>query len=554
MKNSLKNVAGEQPDNSSILTRMEDILFHSKEYIFAAKEDCTLIFANEQWRRYHSLDTDSSLIGMKMTEISPIIISEEMWTQFVTRVKQAKGQQIVIELSNPMPLYPELELLEGTLYYQSDENGAGIIWGFGRDKTKQLHHEQELERQNEKLKEAKEKAENSDHNKSAFLANMSHEIRTPLNAIVGFSRIIAESDRAEDRKNYYDMVASNSERLLQLINEILDLSKMEAGRIEFVIAPVRLHQMCKEVYEAHQFRCPEDVKLIFEPSDDQIRISTDKNRIIQVLSNLIGNAFKFTTHGSISYGYRRVGKQIEFHVTDTGTGIAPEKIDTVFDRFVKANNTVQGTGLGLSICKTIVEKLGGDISVASIPNRQTTFSFTLPNRLEEEEEMPSLFDTEMQPKPAEAPVPQAQQPAAETPPAPVAPAAPTPASTESNDGQRKVVLVAEDENYNYILVKAILGKKYDLVHAVDGIKAVQLFKDSNPDVILMDMRMPNLGGLDATRIIRELSADVPIIAFTAFAFDQDKQAAYEAGCNDFLTKPFRQEDLLDIIVKWAFRA
>ncbi|MDR0894866.1 MAG: response regulator [Prevotellaceae bacterium] len=542
IKSILKDIADKQrSDKSGIGMQMENALYHSKEHIFAANEEGTLLFANEQWRRYHNLEDSEPLADIKLIDVSPVISSNGQWKRLVEKLKNQKRFGIV--LSNPMPLYPEFESIDITLYYVSEGNGKkGTIWGFERDNTLNMRHEQEMERENEELREAKEKAENSDHNKSAFLANMSHEIRTPLNAIVGFSRIIAESDNAEDRKNYYDMVASNSERLLQLINEILDLSKMEAGRIEFVLAPVKVHQMCKEVYEAHVFRCPEDVKLIFEPSDENIRISTDKNRIIQVLSNLIGNAFKFTTHGSISFGYRRTGKVIEFHVTDTGAGIAPEKIDTVFDRFVKANNTVQGTGLGLSICKTIVEKLGGDISVVSEPNKQTTFKFTLPNRLDEAEDIPSLFDAPTE-KSSAAPVAGTETSAA----------TPTTAPAADDPDQKKTVLVAEDENYNYILVKAILSKKYNLVHAENGLKVVSLFEEVNPDVILMDMRMPQMGGLDATRIIRQLSPTVPIIAFTAFAFDQDKQAAFEAGCNDFLTKPFKQEDLLDIIVKWINR-
>jgi signal transduction histidine kinase/CheY-like chemotaxis protein len=578
----IKSILRKTSTNTTACASLEmgDVLFHSKEYIFAASaEDSALLFANEQWRKYHSLTTDEPVDKIRIIDISPVVFTLEKWEEVVERVKASRNG-LDISLTSPMPLNPELEAVTGTLYYQPDrkEPNKGVIWGFGRDNTAFILHEQESEHEIEELKEAKEKAENSNHNKSAFLANMSHEIRTPLNAIVGFSRIIAESEREEDRKSYYEMVSSNSERLLQLINEILDLSKMEAGRIEFVIAPVSLHQMCREVYEAHVFRCPEEVKLIFEPSDEQIRISTDKNRIIQVLSNLIGNAFKFTTHGSISFGYQRAGKMVEFHVTDTGAGIAPEKIDTVFDRFVKATSTVQGTGLGLSICKTIVEKLGGDISVASEQGKQTTFTFTLPNKLDDENEgMGDLFDLQAEvqrelqnqeatqnregvqaqgERTSDAPAaPQTGTTAAastQTPSSPT-PSDPTQPSDASDSDEMKTVLVAEDENYNYILVKAILSKKYNLVHANNGMEAVNMFSDANPDVILMDMRMPQMGGLDATRIIRELSPTVPIIAFTAFAFEQDKQNAYEAGCNDFLTKPFKQEDLLDIIAKWANR-
>ena len=242
----------------------------------------------------------------------------------------------------------------------------------------------EMEQMKRELLVAKEKAEASDQLKSAFLANMSHEIRTPLNAIVGFSRIIAESVDAEERLSYYEIVEANNERLLQLINEILDLSKIESGIVEFTITPVCLHLLCKEIYDAHIFRSPAGVELIYEPSDESIVIDGDKNRIFQVISNLLGNAFKFTTSGSISYGYRREGEQVVFHVTDTGIGIAADKLNSIFERFVKVNTFAQGTGLGLSICKTIIERLGGSISVASELGVGTTFTFVLPLKLGKE--------------------------------------------------------------------------------------------------------------------------------------------------------------------------
>lgn len=243
----------------------------------------------------------------------------------------------------------------------------------------------EMEQMKRELLIAKEKAETSDQLKSAFLANMSHEIRTPLNAIVGFSRIIAESTDTEERLSYYEIVEANNERLLQLINEILDLSKIESGILEFTITPVHLHPLCREIYDAHLVRCPEGVELIYEPSDESIVIDGDKNRIFQVISNLIGNAFKFTTSGSISYGYRREGDQVVFHVTDTGIGIAADKLNRIFERFVKVNTFAQGTGLGLSICKSIIERLGGNISAASEMGKGTTFTFILPLKAAEME-------------------------------------------------------------------------------------------------------------------------------------------------------------------------
>ena len=369
----------------------------------------------------------------------------------------------------------------------------------------------EMELMKRELMVAKEKAETSDQLKSAFLANMSHEIRTPLNAIVGFSRIIAESENTEERKEYYNIVEANNERLLQLINEILDLSKIEAGIVEFSIAAVRLHPLCKEIHDAHVFRCPSGVELIFDPSDEDILIDSDKNRIFQVISNLIGNAFKFTTKGSISYGYHREGETIVF----------------------------QGTGLGLAICKTIIERLGGKISVTSELEKGTTFIFTLPAKTTQDEDKEKTENS-----------PEENQTAAGE----------QSAGSESTENVQaapqetvslKTVLIAEDTDSNYILTKAILGKEYHLERAKDGMEAVNMFVEINPDIILMDMKMPNLDGLDATKIIRELSPGVPIIALTAFAYDHDRKAALEAGCNDFLTKPFTQEKLKETIKKWV---
>lgn len=397
----------------------------------------------------------------------------------------------------------------------------------------------EIESMKRELLVAKEKAETSDQLKSAFLANMSHEIRTPLNAIVGFSRIIAESEDTEERLSYYDIVEANNERLLQLINEILDLSKIESGIVEFTIAPVRLHPLCKEIHDAHVFRCPTGVELIYEPSDEDIVIDGDKNRIFQVISNLIGNAFKFTTIGKVSYGYHQEGKNIIFHVTDTGIGIAADKVERVFERFVKVNSFAQGTGLGLSICKTIIERLGGNISVSSEYGVGTTFTFTLPYKKDEKK---------MENVPAET-IKDKQDVTTE--------AKGTSGSIEAKSKENTdipcsshTILVAEDTDSNYVLIKAILGSVFNLKRATDGMEAVTMFEELHPDLILMDMKMPNLGGLDATRIIRELSPDTPVIVLTAYAYDQDKQAALEAGCNDFLTKPFTQEDLKGTIKKW----
>ena len=362
------------------------------------------------------------------------------------------------------------------------------------------------------------KAERSNQLKSAFLANMSHEIRTPLNAILGFSRIIAETENAEERLQYYDIVEKNNMRLQELINEILDLSKIESGMMEFNYAPVSLYILCEDVKNTYSFRCQPGVELVFEESDPSLIISTDRNRLFQVFSNLIGNATKFTAKGSISFGYKLKEKEIVFHVADTGSGISDDKIDKIFDRFIMANNQVQGTGLGLSISKIIVEKLGGKIAVQSKMGTGTTFTFTLPY-------ISANGDMKWEEKL-------------------------TPASIKDNNRtshQEMTILVAEDYQSNYDLIEAMLGKMYKLVHAHDGMEAIIFYEQYKPDLILMDIKMPNINGLDATKAIREMSASVPVIAVSAYAYEKDKIAAIESGCNEFLTKPV-SADLLKMTI------
>ena len=297
-------------------------------------------------------------------------------------------------------------------------------------------------------------------------------------------------------------------RLQELINEILDLSKIESGMMEFNYAPVSLYILCEDVKNTYSFRCQPGVELVFEESDPSLVISTDRNRLFQVFSNLIGNATKFTAKGSISFGYKLKEKEIVFHVADTGSGISDDKIDKIFDRFIMANNQVQGTGLGLSISKIIVEKLGGKIAVQSKMGTGTTFTFTLPY-------ISANGDMKWEEKL-------------------------TPASIKDNNRtshQEMTILVAEDYQSNYDLIEAMLGKMYKLVHAHDGMEAIIFYEQYKPDLILMDIKMPNINGLDATKAIREMSASVPVIAVSAYAYEKDKIAAIESGCNEFLTKP-----------------
>ena len=236
-----------------------------------------------------------------------------------------------------------------------------------------------LKETEQKLIIARDKAEELDRLKSAFLANMSHEIRTPLNAIVGFSSLMAETDSRDERQEYIKIVQENNELLLQLISDILDLSKIEAGTFNFVYTNVDVNETCSEIIKSMSMKVSDDVEVIFENPKPECYIYTDKNRFTQVISNFINNALKFTQQGSIVLGYEQVSHQrIKFYVRDTGLGIPEDKQKSVFERFVKLNTFIQGTGLGLSICKSIVSQMGGEIGVESTEGVGSCFWFTHP--------------------------------------------------------------------------------------------------------------------------------------------------------------------------------
>ncbi|MBQ2192985.1 MAG: response regulator [Prevotella sp.] len=388
-----------------------------------------------------------------------------------------------------------------------------------------------LEETEAKLKEYEEKAqqaEKASRMKSLFLANMSHEIRTPLNAIEGFSRIMAETDSAEERMKFMEIIESNNARLLSLINEILDLSRVEAGEITIKKSSVNLNNLCQDLKQMFKFRCPDSVNMVWNSPNMMVTLNTDENRLIQVFSNLISNALKHTANGSITYGYRLVndGQDVEFYVSDTGSGISPEDLPNIFETYVsKDAETMQnGYGLGLPLSKIIIEKMGGTISVNSELGKGSTFTFILPfdgtiGGLQKNSRITTNSRTIR-------------------------------VSTKTNSDDMKLILVAEDEDSNFELVRIVLAKRYRLIRAKNGIEAVTFSEDEKPDLILMDIRMPDMNGLDATRIIKEVNHDVPIIALSAYAFDENIREAKNAGCDGFLAKPFRVEDLIEVVNKY----
>ncbi len=390
---------------------------------------------------------------------------------------------------------------------------------------------EQLEIANKKLKEYEEKAlnaENASKMKSLFLANMSHEIRTPLNAIEGFSRVIVETDSEEERMKYYQIIESNNQRLSSLINEILDLSRVESGEIVMKKTMTDLNSLCENIQQLFKFRCPETLNLEWDKPLMSVVMNTDANRLTQVFSNLISNALKHTPTGSINYGFHIINdmREIEFYVKDTGSGIAPEFIDKIFNTYASQDAEHQkGFGLGLALCKIIVEKLGGSIRVDSELGKGSTFTFVLPfegtvGGLDQEHTTTTTNVRTIR------------------------------VSARSDNMNLKTILVAEDEDSNYELVKIVLQKRYRLLRAHNGIEAVTINEDEKPDLILMDIRMPEMNGLDATRIIKEIDHQTPVIALSAYAFEENIREAKAAGCDEFMAKPFKVENLIEMVRKY----
>ncbi|RHV94248.1 ATP-binding protein [Culturomica massiliensis] len=379
---------------------------------------------------------------------------------------------------------------------------------------------QELEYQ-EKLLQAKKKAEEADRLKSAFLANMSHEIRTPLNAIVGFSDLLALSDNEQDKQEYVNIISENNELLLRLIGDILDLSKIEANMIELHPECFDVSELYDSLYSTLRLKVTDPgIEFILDNPYAECWVTLDKNRLKQICINFVTNAIKCTKSGHIKMGYEYVDGGIRLYVEDTGVGIAKENHHRVFQRFQKLNDFAQGTGLGLAICRAIVERKKGKIGFESAPGVGSTFWAWMPceAKLETGEKIRERLSDNAVFKP-------------ETPPV---------------NTRCLKIMVAEDNNSNYLLMERILCSHH-LKRVYNGQEAVEKVSREPFDVIFMDMRMPVMGGLEATQKIRKFNKDIAIIAVTANAFDTDKENALQAGCNAFLTKPLKKKELFELL-------
>lgn len=386
-----------------------------------------------------------------------------------------------------------------------------------QDITERKNHEQDL-------LIAKEKAEESDRLKTAFLHNISHEIRTPLNAIVGFSTLLGENDiDTLIRQSYVEIIMQSSDHLLSIISDIVEISNIEAGIVKKVKSAVNLNSLVKSLFDqfiknANQKNLALSFNNGLEEKDASIL--TDKTKLVQILSNLLSNALKFTDTGEIKLEYRVNLKFIEFSVTDTGIGIPPDYHNKIFDRFYQVKDSksrlYEGTGLGLAISKAYVEILGGKIWLSSNPGQGSSFYFTIPY---EKQVLVSK----------------------------------TPPLIESTNkvvfSERKRILVAEDVESNFELIRYFLsGANVEIIRASNGKEAVdKCLSDISIDLVMMDIKMPVMDGYTATKLIREKNSKIPIIAQTAFADDLNK--AVESGCSGFISKPFTKKSLLKTLAE-----
>jgi len=444
--------------------------------------------------------------------------------------KAFDDEQEIIRTGKPLLYMVEKEVwVDGRVSWAStskfpliDKSGNPIgTFGVSRDITIQ----RELEAA---LVAAKEKAEDSDRLKTAFLHNISHEIRTPMNAIVGFSGFLNDPDLTlEKRIQYTEIIIQSSNQLLSIIEDIVQIASLEAGQEKIIESDFQINSLCNLVYNQFALRTKEaglDFQFIPGLPDSDALIVSDETKIMEVISNLLVNALKFTSKGHISFGYTLKEDVLEFFVEDSGVGIPEEMLEEIFLRFRQLESTLNrqfgGSGLGLSICKAYVELIGGKLWVKSKLGIGSTFYFTLPYKKSIVHNSISINNSVL-----------------------------PEISVQEVFVKPFLLLIAEDEDFNFILIREILNPLNPIIiRALNGEEAVDLaITNTSIDLVLMDLKMPVMDGYDATRRIKAVRPDLPIFALTAYSQESDRDKALECGCSDFITKPFNKAELIDKI-------
>lgn len=447
-------------------------------------------------------------------------------TELSSKIEAMVDEKITFDIESPFPLHKDKDVFfrcRGTLVSSRGSHAHSFILIIGDvSKRKMKEHE---------LIKALEKAEESDKLKTAFLTSMSHEIRTPMNHIIGFVDFLRDPDLIqEEREEYSQIVFDSGQVLLRLIDDIIDIAKIESGQMQLHKTNFKLNELMNQLFVSYEQlkskRGKNQISFVLnKPTAIQsLTVNTDAVRLKQIVNNLLDNAFKFTDEGRIELGYEIDQQDLIIYVKDTGVGIESSMHDLIFKRFrqldYSSTKKYGGTGLGLSIIKGLIELLEGNISLDSKPGEGSTFRFRLPSAVVTVEQE-KLVSSTLVPK--------------------------------RYDWSNKTILIVEDERTNYNLLMIMLRpSKVKLIWAKDGREAIDQVRQnsSSIDLILMDIRLPNVNGYEATLAIKKMNKSIPVIAQTAYAMDVEVQKAMQSGCDAYITKPIDRAQLLETIFRF----
>ena len=489
--------------------------FDSKKVTKIRTRILPVVFNNKKWTLVLSQSSESTfffstqvlLISIGGMIIS-VLLSALSYTVLITK-KRAKtiAERLSLDL-----------LIKNQEYERMNKS-------LNKNYKRLIASKEKLKETNVELEKAKVKAEESDKLKSAFLANMSHEIRTPMNGIMGFAELLKSGNLSpEENKNYIEIIQKSGTRLLSIINDIVDISKIEAGQMKVSYSTTNVDEQMQYIHTFFEHEAQDKgIQLILRKSSDeeQTIISTDREKLYAILINLVKNAIKYTVKGTIEFGYEKRDNQIEFFVKDTGIGISKDRQKAVFERFIQAdfNDKMarQGAGLGLAIAKAYVELLGGKIWVESEIGKGSEFYFSIPDAIQIKENDLAQKSISIPKAPCEI--------------------------------KNLKILVTEDDNISRMLILKVLEEfGNEILIAYTGVEAVEICqKNSDLDLILMDIQMPQMNGYEATKEIRKFNKDVIILAQTAYALEGDKAKTIAVGCNGYISKPIKKEELSNLL-------
>ena len=457
--------------------------------------------------------TKPQLIGKRFKELFKLI--DPHWLEIYNKVARTGKPETYKNQSTNNGKYYEV------FAWKLKKNLIAVVFADNTERKKQ-----EL-----KIIEDKERAEKSDRIKNNFISNLSHEIRTPMSGILGFTEFLSDPNLSETKRKHYITIIQNSgKQLMRTMDDLLEFSKLGTKQVSLIENEICLNNLILELFTVFNIKAKENKTPLYLKtglSDTDSTVIIDEIKLKNVLSNLIENALKFTKQGYIEFGYNKVDSNLVMYVKDTGVGIKPERQKSVFERFSKeekeSSKNIGGLGLGLCIAKENTELLGGKITVESKKNEGTTFFVTLPYTPIESYEDPNNPVSSLK-------------------------------EYEEKHFHNCNILIAEDEEINFLYLEILLRKHIDLncniFHAKDGAEAVAICKVNDEiDFVFMDLKMPQMDGFEAVKLIKEFRPKLPIVAQTAFSSTDDKEKVFDAGFDDFISKPISKEDLSVIINK-----